>query len=168
MPATYQTVRLAPGRHARPDDGVCVMELASMLAHQPLTDHPSTVSPVVAALLRGYNDGLDAERRQSLKYYAAACLGTAGERPAERERRRELRHWLAAAAVPRGRLTRLGWCVRLLDLQSVGRALGFRVRERDDEDLHRRVLALVDRLVALGGTPAAPVAPAPARDAAVV
>src|SRR3954447_3193977 len=77
MPANYQTVRLAPGRHMRPDDGVCVMELASMLGGEPLTDRPRSVSPVLAALLRGYNDGLDADRRQSLKHHAAASLGTA-------------------------------------------------------------------------------------------
>src|SRR4051812_5195035 len=98
MPANYQTVRPAPGRHQRPDDGVCVMELASMLAGERLTDHPRTVCPTLAALLRGYNDGIDAGRRQSLKYYAAASLGTAGGRAAPRTPPRVLRARLGTSA----------------------------------------------------------------------
>jgi len=156
MPANYQTVRLAPGRHQRPDDGVCVMELASMLAGERLTDHPRTVCPTLAALLRGYNDGIDAGRRQSLKYYAAASLGTAGGRAAARTRRRMLRAWLDTSAPVSGPVARLGLRLSLLDLQHVGRTLGFRVRDRDDSELHRQVLDLLDALVAAGARPAAP------------
>ncbi len=160
MPATYQTVRLAPGRHARPDEGVCVMELASMLAGEPLTDRPCTVSPLLAALLRGYNDGLDADRRQSLKRYAADCLGTAQGRVPERERRHLLRTWLAAADSP---LAALGVRLRVLDVQHLGRSLGSRVRTGADPDLHRRTLALLDELIAVAGPPATPALPGPAR-----
>jgi hypothetical protein len=35
MSSSYQTVRLSAGLHTGPDNGVCVMELASMLAHEP-------------------------------------------------------------------------------------------------------------------------------------
>jgi hypothetical protein len=120
---------------------------------------------MLGALLRGYNDGLDAERRQSLKRYAADCLGTASGRAAERERRRQLRRWLAPSAGP---FARLGLRLRVLDLQHVGRSLGFRVREHDDADLHRRTLALLDELVAVGGTPPAPAVPDRARETIAV
>jgi hypothetical protein len=33
------------GQHANPERGVCVMELASMLAGEPFTDHPRSVCP---------------------------------------------------------------------------------------------------------------------------
>jgi hypothetical protein len=39
------------------------MELASMLADEPFTDRPATASPVIAAFLRTYNDGIDDARR---------------------------------------------------------------------------------------------------------
>jgi hypothetical protein len=164
MPATYQTVRLAPGRHVHPDDGVCVMELSSMLADEPLTDHPRTVSPVLGALLRGYNDGLDPERRQTLKRYAADCLGTARGRTAERERRRRVRRWLAATDAPGGPVSGLGLWLRVFDMHHVGRALGFKVREREDAELHHRTLALLDELVAMAGPSPAPSVPEPARE----
>jgi hypothetical protein len=73
---TYQTVRLAKGRHAHPGQGVCVMELASMLAGEPFSDQPRSVCPVIASLLRTYNDRVDDERRQRLYPYASASVGT--------------------------------------------------------------------------------------------
>jgi hypothetical protein len=39
------------------------MELSSMLAGEPFTDHPVAVCPVIGALLRTYNDTIDDERR---------------------------------------------------------------------------------------------------------
>jgi hypothetical protein len=67
----HQTVRLSPGRHRSPDDGACVMELASMLADEPFSDRPRSVCPVIAAFLRSYNDGLDDERRRDLYRFAS-------------------------------------------------------------------------------------------------
>ena len=63
---SHQTVRLSPGRHGRPEDGVCVMELASMLAGERFSDRPRSVCPVIAAFLRSYNDQVDDRRRQDL------------------------------------------------------------------------------------------------------
>ena len=70
--SSHQTVRLARGRHPSPSFGACVMELASMLADEPFTDRPDNASPVIAAFLRTYNDGIDDERRQDL--FALASL----------------------------------------------------------------------------------------------
>jgi hypothetical protein len=83
---THQTVRLASGRHRSARLGACVMELASMLAGESFSDRPATVSPVIAAFLRTYNDGIDDNRRQALYPMAALIVGTASSRAVERER----------------------------------------------------------------------------------
>jgi len=83
---TYQTVKLSAGRHPAPHLGACVMELASMLAKEPFTDRPATISPVIGAFLRTYNDGLDDGRRQDLYPLASLIVGTAASRAVERER----------------------------------------------------------------------------------
>jgi hypothetical protein len=62
------------------------MELASMLADEPFSDRPGSASPVIAALLRTYNDGLDDERRQDLYPLASLIVGTAANRRVEQER----------------------------------------------------------------------------------
>jgi hypothetical protein len=128
------------------------MELASMLAGEPLTDQPRTVGRTVAALLRGYNDGLDDERRQGLKRYAAASLGTARGRAVERARGRLVRAWLAAEAGAHGWWAALGLRIALLDPAYIGHRLGTRVRAGDDDALHARVLGLIDALIALGAS----------------
>src|SRR4051794_3922101 len=81
--ASHQTVRLSAGCHLGPEDGMCAVELASVLAGESFSDHPRAVSPAVAAVLRGYNDGLDAERRQDLKPLSTACVGSAAGPRAE-------------------------------------------------------------------------------------
>ena len=83
---THQTVRLARGKHPGPKSGVCVMELASMLAGEPFSDRPESVCPVIAAFLRTYNDGLDDHRRQDLYRFAAEAVGTRSTRAVERAR----------------------------------------------------------------------------------
>src|ERR671935_1987010 len=83
---SHQTVRLARGCHASRHAGVCVMELASMLAHEPFSDRARCISPTIGSFLRTYNDGLDDERRQDLYPVAAAIVGTARGRAVERER----------------------------------------------------------------------------------
>jgi hypothetical protein len=84
--ASHQVVRLSRGRHASPDVGVCAMELASRLAHEPFTDRSPSISPTIGAFLRTYNDGVDDDRRQDLYSVAAAVVGTASGRSVERER----------------------------------------------------------------------------------
>src|SRR5436305_11886654 len=86
MSVNHQTVRLARGRHRDPAFGVCVMELASMLADDPFSDRPPSASGVIAAFLRTYNDAIDDERRQDLYPLAALIVGTAGSLRVERGR----------------------------------------------------------------------------------
>ena len=157
MSPSHQTVHLSAGQHRSPADGACVMELASMLAGEPFTDRPASVSPTLASALRGYNDGVDDERRQSLKRFAALAVGTAGTRTEERLRRR-----LVRTAMPDG--TQDGvvrdapW--RRLTAGSpylAVRALGRRIAATDDEAMHQRVLAFLDSLVQVGTAAPMPV-----------
>src|SRR3954454_16927018 len=83
---SHQTVRLARGRHVSRHAGVCVMELASMLAHEPFSDRARSISPTIGAFLRTYNDGVDDERRQDLYPVASAIVRTAARRATERSR----------------------------------------------------------------------------------
>jgi hypothetical protein len=112
-----------------------------MLAGDRFTDRPRSVSPVVAALLRCYNDGLEDDRRQDLYRFAAAAVGTR-DRAAEGAR-------LEAAAlefgVPRSRFGRVG---RRFELRAVGRKVLAHARTIDDRG-HARFLAFVDRLIAV-------------------
>ncbi len=101
----HQTTRLGPGRHDAPGEVVCVMELASMLAGERFSDRPATVCPMIAALLRVYNDALDDDRRQDLYRYASDSVDTRGDYALERRRAaRVLQVGSAVAAI-----TRRGW-----------------------------------------------------------
>lgn len=57
-----------------------------MLADEPFSDRPASASPVIAALLRTYNDGLDDKRRQDLYPLAALVVDSLGGRVVEEER----------------------------------------------------------------------------------
>src|ERR671938_1202523 len=85
MPS-HQTMRLSAGRHRSPSAGACVMELASMLAEEPFSDRSGTVSAVIGAFLRTYNDGVGDARRQDLIPIAAKIVGSAAGRAVEAER----------------------------------------------------------------------------------
>ena len=93
-------VRLSSGSHESPEEGMCVMELASVLAGKPFSDTPPCVSPTIGAFLRTWNDSLDEESRQLLKPYALKVLNTAGDREKEITRGWMLFDWLARTAVP--------------------------------------------------------------------
>jgi len=46
---TPDRLRLQPGSHRSPRDGVCVVELASVLAGERFSDRPRCVCEVIAA-----------------------------------------------------------------------------------------------------------------------
>src|SRR5919204_6683976 len=142
--ASHQTVRLARGRHASRHAGVCVMELASMLADEPFSDRARSISPTIGAFLRTYNDGLDDDRRQDLYPVAAAIVGTAGRRAVERER---VYRCLAFAREHGGGLPARR---AALGLATAGAAGAWAARMALDAEAHEEALALVDDLVALG------------------
>lgn len=160
---SHQTVRIARGRHRSPDDGACVMELASMLAGERFSDRPRCVDPVVASYLRSLNDRLGEADRQRLKPYAARSVGS---RAGRRAARRRMYACLEAAGIPAPQrlLARASARVRLALLVGVVPAIFLRegagawaARElvaRGDTD---SALALIDRLLGLE-PPALPVA----------
>src|SRR4051812_15218315 len=148
MTTGYQTVTLGKGRHDSPEQGACVIELASMLAGERFSDHPASVCPVIAGFLRGYNDLLPAGEEDELYAYASRVVGTAAPAAVRRERARRALEW-AGRRRPRAPPVRLRrWDLVLLP--AVQAAL------RMPRDLRReRVVALLDELIAMGRTPEA-------------
>lgn len=149
MPSiSHQTVRLARGRHQSPDQGACVMELASMLAGEPFSDHPRSACPVIGAFLRAYNDGLPDDRRQDLYRYAAKVVGTAANRKIRRARARMCLEWFAEQNASRRRPSRLSLFLAGWSLGSVGRTAARAARSSAAS--HRSALELLDRMIELG------------------
>lgn len=167
-PVTHQTIRLSKGKHTSKEHGACVMELASMLASEPFSDHPASVCPVIGSLLRAYNDSIDDTRRQDLYAYAAKVVDS--RVPANLEHRR-IEHVTAWMFKPDSRRYRFRLPARLRAVSprppfDVLAASAVRSLRTHDDRTHAQMLALVDSLLAMG-TPArtAPdAAPAPAGD----
>jgi hypothetical protein len=149
-PVTYKTIKLGKGKHASPDDGVCVMELASMLAREPFSDHPQSVCPVIGSFLRSYNDLIDDRRRQDLYAYAAKVVGSRATERVQRARTERLAEW--ALELRGRRWTRLvfpgGWRLTTNPDVAVRRALS--AVHRNTDRMHPRVLALIDELLSIG------------------
>lgn len=174
---SHQTVKLSRGRHSSPEEGVCVMELASMLAHEPFSDHPRSVCPVIAAFLRAYNDHLGDCWRQDLYEYAARAVGTRSTRAIERTRAKMCREWAnlfeqrrlrsrePLGAPPPDASNQVGGLLPRRRRVHAGHRAALAVSEREpDYELHRATLRFVDDLIGVGErsepASAAPVLPA--------
>ena len=151
---TYQNIRLSKGKHRSPEDGACVMELASMLAGEQFTDHPASVCPVIGALLRSYNDSIDDRRRQDLYAYASKVVGSRASLAVERARAERLTAWTHERRPPR----RMRWLMpgrlRAFAPDPPVHILGARAIQAlpgHDDSTHADVLALIDELLDLGG-----------------
>jgi hypothetical protein len=83
------------------------MELASMLAGERFTDHPRSVCPTIAALLRAYNDALDCRSRQDLYRYASQAVGTRGSYELAEQRARFVLAWARSRQYGRRRWLKL-------------------------------------------------------------
>ena len=171
-PATQQgelaieSLHLAPGSHSSPREGVCVVELASLMAGEKFSDHPRCVCNVIAAFLRSLNDRVGHSDRQRLRPYAGRAVGSRAARQITRQRRD---HCMAAAGARLeggpirrllGRLAmraRISFVIGLRPAMRLNRGAGeyaARVvfaRQGADE-----AFALLDRLLAIGGLEAAP------------
>jgi hypothetical protein len=128
------------------------MELAALLADEPFSDQPTSVSPVVGAFLRVYNDRVDDRRRQDLRAYAAAVVGSRAEPAIEKTRARRCLQWGAAheAAWRPGRLSKL-FRRRRRWLELAGAYAGaaaWAVRRTDA--VHESALRFLDELIAIG------------------
>lgn len=148
-----QTMRLSRGRHGSPDDGACVMELASMLAGEPFSDHCRGVCRVLGAFARGYNDAIDDRRRQDLIPYAARLVGSEAGREVAAARAQAARR-LAREAVRSSRL-HLPWSPLLprdavLAAEVAGAYVARLARRRPE--WHARALAFLDEQLGEGLT----------------
>jgi hypothetical protein len=144
---TFQTVRLAPGRHAAPEQGVCTVELASMLAGDRFSDSPRTACAAVAAFVRGYNDAIDDARRQDLFAIAALLVGSSSTQEATHARMwrlisyaRDLRPRRLGFLGPR-----LSYEDDLVKCESAGRHVA-KVARRHPQ-VHAEALALLEELL---------------------
>jgi hypothetical protein len=154
-PVTYQTIKLGKGKHSSPDDGACVMELASMLAGESFTDHPSSVCPVIGSFLRAYNDSIDDERRQDLYTCASKVVGSRTSADIQRARAEHLSAW--AKQFKRTWWTR--WLVperlralanhRHPSLESVGTHAVHSI-SRHSDDSHAAAMRAIDELLGIG------------------
>ncbi len=157
-PRSHQTVRLAAGSHADPAAGVCVVELASMLAGEPFSAYPSCVCPVIAAFMRTYNDLIDDTRRADLYPYAAEIVGTEATKRDERKRARLCRSWVTRVADPTF-LRRPFWTTLSVDRKRRNGAAPtyaamVAVHTEVPGERHPAALALIDDLLAVpAGTP---------------
>lgn len=73
---TGARLHLTPGNHASRDDGTCAMEMVAWLSGEPHTDRPAGVCPIIAAFVRGINDGAKEERRDELIPHLPNLIGT--------------------------------------------------------------------------------------------
>jgi hypothetical protein len=105
-------VRLESGSHRSPADGVCVVELASMIGGERFSDRPDCVDPVIGAFLRSWNDGVGYADRQRLEPYASLVVGTGGYRRISRIRR-DICLSYAGADLDRGPLGRAAARLRM-------------------------------------------------------
>jgi hypothetical protein len=168
-PDALGALRLEPGSHRSPNDGVCVVELASMIAGEPFSDRPGCVCRVLGSFLRSWNDRAGYADRQRLYPYASRVVGTGGYRRISRIRRdiclsyagADLEHGPLRRALARLRMRgRIAWAVGLgsaLRLKSGAGAYAARVCfARGGSD---QAFALLDRLLDVGSSPTAQHAP---------
>jgi hypothetical protein len=152
-PVTHQTVKLSKGRHNSPEEGACVMELASMLAGEPFSDHPASVCPVIGSCLRAYNDWIDDDRRQDLYLYASQVVDTRSSQDVQRVRAARVAAWTGELNRPRWTQFALVRGVRALMLWPQPDDVGSRLVQaaaRRRHGPHEQVLALLDELLAIG------------------
>jgi hypothetical protein len=105
-PLRIDTLRLEPGSHASPGDGVCIVELASILGEERFSDEPDCVCVVIGAFLRSWNDRASYSDRQRLLPYAEQIVGTRGGRAITRRRRDICLVWSELADLDGGPVSR--------------------------------------------------------------
>ena len=72
---------LSRGKHRNPKKGACFMELASFLAGEPWSDHPSCTHPLLASMARDINDHVDDAARSQLAPMIPEVIGLKGDDP---------------------------------------------------------------------------------------
>ena len=95
-------ITLDAGAHTSAEKGMCVMEAVAYFAHLPFSDHPKCASPLIAGLLRPFNDRLrtNADRDRLLKPLIPLLIGTATTKADERTRAYMAADWLVRQRTP--------------------------------------------------------------------
>jgi hypothetical protein len=154
---THQTVKLARGKHVSPDSGACVLELASMLAGEPFSDHPECVCPVIGGFLRAYNDSIDNTSRQDLYAYAAKVVASRASAEVEAARAKRLVEWTRQRRSTSWRRIIVPELLRrlaapLLPSKDVVGPVAVHAVRRHTAESHAAALALIDELLAMRET----------------
>jgi hypothetical protein len=96
-----QITTLSRGSHDRFEAGVCAMEAVAYIAHEPLSDAPNCVSPVIGAVIRAWSDALSQEDRDALILPLVPRLaGTSGSEALENRRAALAADWLVRVHAP--------------------------------------------------------------------
>lgn len=165
-------MRLQRGAHDDPQDGMCVMELASVLAEEEFSDAPECVDPTIAAYLRAFNDRIPLRQRQRLRPYARRVLGTRGGRRVEKARQDLCLEFAGVRVFGRSALAKVGARLEARakvaafagplaapDLREGAGELAARTAVAEDEV--EAGFGLLVALIAEGGGPRSPAAPEP-------
>src|SRR4051795_6523195 len=72
---------LSPGRHRSARRSACFMEMASFLAGERWSDHPTCTHPLLAAVARLVNDNTTDEGRQRLAGLIPTVIGLTSQDP---------------------------------------------------------------------------------------
>jgi hypothetical protein len=70
---------LSRGKHRSPRKGACFMEMASVLADEPWSDHPACTHPLLAQLARLVNDHTSDDHRSELAVLIPDVVGVHGD-----------------------------------------------------------------------------------------
>jgi hypothetical protein len=118
--------------HSRRGMKLTLLELVSWLNHEPHSDLPPSVSPVLSTFARWLAAGFDNEDRQALKAIAPRLIGTGPAEPAQERARQWLAtEWLVRVQAP-------AW-LRAAGLLEAGDRLESLGRLSDDLELVRAV-----------------------------
>jgi hypothetical protein len=72
---------LSQGKHRNPRKGACFMEMASFLAGERWSDHPSCTHPLLASVARLVNDNTSDAGRQELVVLIPSVIGLTSDDP---------------------------------------------------------------------------------------
>jgi hypothetical protein len=95
------TLVLDRGKHSYPEQGMNILEAVSAISpNEKFGDSPRTVSPVIAAFLKDWNDALDDEPRQKLKQFIPKIAGSVLTEDVEEFRTWTATDWLVRVQAP--------------------------------------------------------------------
>ncbi|MGL4573950.1 MAG: hypothetical protein ACRCV9_04085, partial [Burkholderiaceae bacterium] len=95
-----EAIELQKGMHKTASQGMCALELCSMLAGEPFSDRPQCVCPTLAAFVRVWNDRASNIQRQEIKRHLRPLLNTNMGLALSRQRAFMAADWAARTVLP--------------------------------------------------------------------